>query len=707
MRKLSINARWLASFVLLCTALPIAATDKNSRNPQVIPVRGQVTDNNRKPVANAHVRFFLEWWDEESIGCAMGIRDSIEAASIQTDGHGRYNARIVTSQIKNAKLAGKAVFSTITIVATYPEKGLNATSRPLSKVNRPINLRLEAEKVLTGTVKGPDGRPVAGARVGARYVSEKVNDLRPNTLGLFVPESTGFLKTVTDAQGRFSLRNLPHGSHIGLDVTPRESRLANTATRIVMDAPAQSWDDFDNNSELSGDSRVNITLPLASTLTLKATWDDSQKPAAGVWLQLGSSNAHKQVRLDSQGSIVLRGLPPGTYHAVLRPQLAQTTKYTLRPFKVVIEPGKDVLLTQTLDPGVIVKGRVSDAYSNKPLGESVSFVRDTIGPEEEWGQESGTPIRPDGTFQIALAPGRYSYRAFGLPADYPDHNNQRYDDIEIVAGKTPSPLLLKFNPIPLTTLQIVDSQNRPAPNAWVALDSIYPQWPDSRGRIVFRGLGRFEGDFVSAVEQDRGLAALTSIKPDEKNFIQRVVLHPISRGVGRITDNSGKPIAGAKIVAMVQMERTGRGSNSVVSDARGNFTMDLFPLATYSYTINAPGYGEIDTKKFRTEPGKTHQIETVKLAKADLAISGKVVDESGNPVKDARVDVSGAGQNDFRPESRTDASGRFDVQSLVPGKVYVSVRGGGKYARQSKYVDAGSHDLVVVLTPRKAGEDEE
>ena len=169
----------------------------------------------------------------------------------------------------------------------------------------------------------------------------------------------------------------------------------------------------------------------------------------------------------------------------------------------------------------------------------------------------------------------------------------------------------------------------------------------------------------------------------------------VKTGTGRvrgrlITADTGTPVrrAQVRITGPDIMPKT------AVTDANGAYEFRDLPAGRFSINATKPGYVTMNYGQTRPyEPGKSIDlIEAQLLDKANItmprgsAISGRIVDEFGEPVADAQVSALRSawanGRRRLQPAGRmaqTNDLGQYRIYGLAPGEYYVSatLRGGG------------------------------
>jgi hypothetical protein len=174
---------------------------------------------------------------------------------------------------------------------------------------------------------------------------------------------------------------------------------------------------------------------------------------------------------------------------------------------------------------------------------------------------------------------------------------------------------------------------------------------------------------------------------------------------GLVTDQGGKPIAGARVEA-------GTGCTAT-TDADGKYTVTgIAPGTVYEARAVAEGYAlgsaPLGPRQVPAA-GSTVELPNVVLAKADQALSGVVVDASGSPIPDASVTAQlGAvrimvrGQlTDHLDSVQSDKDGRFTVSGLRGKALALRATGGRDMSLYgTAWATPGDANVRIVLKSR-------
>jgi protocatechuate 3,4-dioxygenase beta subunit len=284
----------------------------------------------------------------------------------------------------------------------------------------------------------------------------------------------------------------------------------------------------------------------------------------------------------------------------------------------------------------------------------------------------------------------------------------------------------------LLTGTVVDANGAPqegaritlaSPNVWAA-GAVVPGLVGERGYFGFEtrtdASGRFAFDVVVpttkrqrlAVEPHRHLERLDIYfgggKPQDPEVLaagERDLgeLRVETRGalVGRVVDAAGSPLADVEI--STQLSGTSGNSHPTRSDRAGGFVLGSLAAGQHELTAKLPGYALLRAGPFEVAVERDVDVGTLALTTA-TTIAGHVVDESGAPVADARI--NGRSTSEFVPTETTSAhDGSFTLALFVdePHSVTVRAKGfepwGDEFAGTSVFAN-GTSDARIVLKQR-------
>ncbi len=149
---------------------------------------------------------------------------------------------------------------------------------------------------------------------------------------------------------------------------------------------------------------------------------------------------------------------------------------------------------------------------------------------------------------------------------------------------------------------------------------------------------------------------------------------------GRVVDEEGNPIEGVEVWTAV----TNASMEPVETDDQGRYTFKgLEPFRKYTmqagfkrqadHPIYRNGWVEISVDK----PGEIKAPDIVLRARKGITISGRVVNESGEPIAGAEVIAGKAPYMSNSVQAQTDDAGRYAVRNVSEGDSFVIVKAEG------------------------------
>ena len=368
---------------------------KPGTNDAVIAVKpgasiaGKVVDRSGKAVAGVSVSASPQDGGERTMIVNGVITSGIQAL---TNAQGMYEVRglaagtyrmTVLDRGRPMALEGKAPKTTL--AAAEKKTGVDLA------VDRPNG-------VIKGVVTGPDGKPLADAWVSVGQdlesmvegmVGDRDGDDAPRSTMVRVEASddgdgggvggaSAFPPALTDAQGRFEIRNLPKAKY---DVTAeaQAGKLRGRATKVVPDAEVQ--------------------IKAAGVTSLSGTVKSASGPTPLFTIELeGPTRAQ---RTFTDGKFELGRVDPGNYVVKV------TSSDGNAEAKVTVNPGQPANVDISLVANAIVVGTLVDG-AGKPLEGIPVTVIDDAGDGQVRISLSGPPPTsgPDGKFRVEHKAGK-------------------------------------------------------------------------------------------------------------------------------------------------------------------------------------------------------------------------------------------------------------------------------------------------------------
>lgn len=468
--------------------------------------------------------------------------------------------------------------------------------------------------------------------------------------------------------------------------------------------------------------------------------DDDGKPVEPVTVTLGPPTNLKGRLLDAEtGEPIREGLvsvndarqvevlPDGRFEAPGL-EMADHTAYPICPgyesfplvFDTTLRP--DAELEVKLKKGGSIIGRVLDP-DGKPVPGAVVGAS-TSG--SSFGPAVWLPCDPDGKFVLGN-------RALGkiamVTAHAPGYQDNEHQEVLVRDAEHPAELDLILVP-GLTEPAVSRGGAAPAEGSRTVSGKVVAGGRPVAGAIVRWGMivgsdpvpevkTDVEGRFTLAAMPDatnvlsvfaKGFQPRFPLVDGKGDQTMEIELKPGATIRGRIVDDEGKPIAGARVVPLVDHPQSEWGTfrpfwqNFVylyglecVTGDDGTFTLEGMPEGVKADII-AEGLSDVS----RRELSPTDPTKNVIALSGEGAIRGRVVDFFGNPVRNFRIKLgfpeekkpgdvySGFSSGMMRPGvTFTRDDGVFTISELTAGNVV-------RLTAVTDGVNSGEVDRVVV-----------
>jgi hypothetical protein len=176
---------------------------------------------------------------------------------------------------------------------------------------------------------------------------------------------------------------------------------------------------------------------------------------------------------------------------------------------------------------------------------------------------------------------------------------------------------------------------------------------------------------------------------------------------GIVVDDKGEPIVGVEVNPRVKFKkRPGDlqdvvGGSSIKTDAAGRWRYDCAPqsLAEFEVEINHPQFEPLSRTLTRGDfeiKGSDQPTGKIVLPPG-LTVAGKVTDEEGQPIADARLRIKFL--NSVR-ETKTDAAGAYQLKGCEPGTHHIIASAKGRAIdMQQVQITADMEPVDFLLQP--------
>lgn len=593
-----IQAVLLVLLVLLIPALAAAVP---------ISINGSVIGPGGSPVSGARVLLIPFPKAGEAARLEMeGKADPELAATATTGADGAFRLEAPEAGMWKVAVQAKGM---------VPQEALLA---PLLEETELPPARLESDAKLEVRVAGPDGKPVAGARVRA---SDPVGPMRAGLRRWQTPERAA----LTDDKG--------------VAVLPRSAR-----ERLLVRAGAEGRP-FAEEEEVAGGS-VTLRLAAGTARQIRVMDAAGKSPVPGVWVRVGDSR-WVAGRTDADGRFALPLAAKGKSKVALTAEDGRQLETYAEPPRPE-EKGARVLTLPALET---LAGRVISAADGRPVAGALV-----------WNQDPATMRRAgaDGAYRFDVVAGSDAYVMAAAPGYLPAEGR-----LGVTSAMRRGPTLA-LEPALAAAGVVVDEQGRPVPGVQVQIQAS----PTARIRAVaaylsggtsrtsasgrFRVPGLMAGVPYGLRLTKTGFAVtradvppLDPSRPGHGGTDLRFVLHKGKTGFGRVVDQSDRPVAGARVELRParssdrRMFTFLRESDPVryeaTVDATGRFEVRDLPAGTWELTARGSGFAPLTVPGLTIpEGGGATDLGTVVLVPG-VAIEGYAVDPEGKPVPGAEI----------------------------------------------------------------------
>lgn len=520
-----------------------------------------------------------------------------------------------------------------------------------------VAVALEPAATVRGQVVGSSGEPVAGALVTIQPRPSRARSL--SSLG-FLP----FVRTRDD--GGFSIPDLLPGGIYTL--TARRSGYGQTEVRVRTAPPG-------------GQPLPPVRLVVGPGITATGrVVDEAGDPVEGAEVAMVGSDGpmHGEVfegLSKESGVFSIPHLSPGPFLlSVRRAGFAALWRDGVQvpEGQARFEAGELVLKT-----GVAIEGRITDERGRAVEGAEIGVFSDgaSFNHEALLSDEAPPPDArsgPDGRFRIE---GLEPRRLYNLLARHPDHLAAMVPGIE---APTDDPVQVELQEPRSLSLRVVGPEEQPVPDAEVQVVGAglaFTSGPslgrtDSRGELRSKGLkpGTLDLEVTARGYRDTRWGGV-QIPRDRDPDPVTVTLEPAPALEGRVRDEEGNPVPDARIRVEPKVPAPDRMMRLFLkqpaTDPEGRFRID--GLEPGEYSVSARMHGTRRQARADVRLGwETAPVELVFEREAD--VSGRVVDEMGDPVPSAYVRMTSA-EGDQETGGYSEADGSFRVQAVQEGEM--------------------------------------
>lgn len=651
-------------------------------------ISGQVQDAQLDVVAGAEVAVAELYGD----GFYSPKSDKLLGAVKITDEEGRFSFDVWAEPRHDVVVLARK--SGLALGWKYIYREHTFLAQPDTIITADILLR--PPKGIAGQLVDPQGKAVANADI------QVVPYIRNGGKDVYAPQA--WLAKKTDAQGNFAFDNLPSEAKVkffvevlGRDIIyifPSQELQGNAGGGYRVD-----WED------------VELKLPPATTLQGRVVNRATNQGIRGLRLMLYPEHMSKcpwrfcghEVFSGTNGAFEMTGLPPGLHLVRL---VAEDTDWVTRIHPIKLNGlDKTAQVEINVERGVPIDVKVRDRTTGRVVPDITVYIDDRQHLEQidVFQDQAKTDVR--GMARLHAPQGQFKLHAWG------DNHHDGFKEKGIPLSVTgPREQAVEIPVVPLLPLvrgKAVDTQGQPAENVRVMVGLGQTVLTDKQGRFEAIQNALYPSHLVMVQDAERDLAGAKFFYDAVREL--RVVLRPSSSIRGRVTDDRGRGIAGAKVSLGFNRKRRGgtRDVHGVVhlrdvrTDAQGYYEFKTLVPVTgasdhYRLTYQSADFGSSShVLEDAMKPGQDVILPDVQLVSLNDYLSGVVLDENNNPVprKPVFVGSDAGGSHDSRATS-TDEHGRFRVDRIPLGPVTIQVDFG--QGDDAAYVYAHSGDHVTI-----------
>jgi RNA polymerase sigma factor (sigma-70 family) len=638
----------------------VPATTQAANPAATMTVSGRVLEPSGKPAAGARVAV-LGFYRRRKSGADNS--DRVQALGrATTDGAGRF--RVVVPRTSSAEFFGVDVIA--------GAAGFGAGWRQLNPdAEAPeTEIRLGTEQVVLGRFVDVQGQPAAGVAVSVISL-EAGSEGQSSVVGFYetAPANLAPWPTTvtTDDRGRFLLHGVARGVRVQLQI--RDERFTRQDLSIGPDEAGQPEGKL-------------FALNPPHLIEGRVTYRDTGRPVpharlvaqGGHWMS-GEADAEGRFRLNPYCDTPYRSMTTGEplftvyAHAPYgEPYLGVETELTWT--KGTVRQSVDFALPR----GVLVRGRIKDAASGKPVGGAqVLYAPMNVEKVDSplavlTGEWSAVASQDDGNYAIPVLPGtghlvvtkaspeyilsEYGSQVLGGRVGGARHYAQALIRFEARKGNEPAEVPITLRRGVIVTGQVIGPDGQPVAEGVITtcfnVSAQAHRWGgdaiDVRdGRFVLPGLDTGRKYRLLVRDAKHRIGAVVELSPRPTGNEPLVIrLAPCGSVRFRLLDSAGKPVAGYPAALQVvvtpgrfQCDFDGnvRGED-LAADAGtpsgymnylggpptdqagwGTFT-GLIPAASYRLLTTERGQISLESevlKDFQVEPGQTLEIPALSI----------------------------------------------------------------------------------------------
>lgn len=644
--------------------LPAARAQEVAQSPiSVGRIAGVVQNRDGKPVAGRTVYLILNANDTK------GTKAEIRGTAV-SDAQGK---------ISFEKAGEVPQWGRLLLLTRKPgaDIGLEAVDLTDAEQNQII---LMPTKPVQGAIQNSQGQPLVGVTVETQYLTRYRGTGFGSSVGIYLPKELSW-SVQTDAKGEYRSPDVPDSGAVSLALRKEGYNEGNQYANRQASSPASN-------------KAVTLYRKTALRGTLKCS--DTAMPFEKMTLVAMRNGEYAGgCPVEKDGTFRFESIRPGALTLTLSAQPTSEWQPTLS-HAITLNEGEiteGVTVPVTAQRGFKVVGRLLDAETGKGIPKS--GVNTTTGGVLTDAEGNYTFFAPLGKTTIHLYSG-------AINPEYLLPRRELQQEVSGEAGQTVTVPDIRLQKGKNLAIRVVDPTGKPVNNATVYNNGGDPWFDrntrtDRKGEIKVLGLAP-EKPLKLSVRSDAGNSLPVDVDLKTTESLTLTVRPDLATNLsGMVQDDNGKPVTGATVQVLAMYGNWGDYPATVTTDAEGYWqAANLPPTATFSVKIEAARHRGGQSSTWKAESGGSHDFGTIALTRLTGYVVGIVVDANGKPVPGAKVFNSG--DSDQRNQTTTNAQGRFRLEGMTAGVVYISVEKKG-LPLVSRAVKAPNETLRIALKP--------
>jgi uncharacterized GH25 family protein len=672
-RSLEYRLRKLATAVP--PAPPTAGTPDVATLPAAPPLAGRVVSaRDGHPLAGA-----LAWLSGDT------------GAAVRTGADGSFRLTAPPESTVSVEAAAPGFF------AAFAEAGGSRRSPSLA-----LKPRLAAQ---LGVVVDEAGHGLPGAALTATPVPGTRMSI--STFDLSIYRSGGLVHS--GAGGRFRLASLlagvPYSLRIELpgfapsraDLPLREDGQAAPELRVVLRVGQEAFGMvLDADHRAVAGARASLR-PASGSDPMARLLEASRGSAANLFD--GTS--------DAKGRFAVAHLPAGTWELTVK--AAGFAPLTVPGLAVPEGKGATDLGTVVLSPGAAVEGQVVDP-DGKPIegAEIRALTHGAIGNMFVISRDPGAAdafTAADGAFRLEdRAPGQ----ALDLTVSHPGYGQGKAQGVAVPSAE---PVRIVLQPTARVSGRVLGKDGKGIAGARVTLSEMVTM--NMGGRSMMR-----PGNWKPGVTDEDGAFSYSDVSPGNVEVRAEAPRHQAAElkgleakpgqeltGVelllpaaaiveGRVVSPDGQPVPGAEVTVTKTDSAQGIGFSDIITqtDGDGRYILDGVPPGPRTLEARAEGYRRA-VRDLEVKEGDTTADFTLE---SGFQVSGRVIDEAGNPVVSAQLLMMAGRSFTGVLSALSGPDGTFHFDGVQPGTFRLT-------ARKTGYAANPLGDTVTVSNASVSG----